>query len=142
MSTVTTSITRAKVLMIDDDAVIRITTQEYLESAGFEFLGEEEGLSGLAAFEENRPDIVILDVNMPVIDGFSICEGLRESPAGKDIPILMVTGEEDIEFINRAYEVGATDFIGKPINYSTLVHRLHCMLHDKRTANRLREADG
>lgn len=137
MNTETNSMTRTRVLMIDDDAVIRITTQEYLEAAGFEFHGEEEGLSGLVAFEEKRPDIVILDVNMPVMDGFGICESLRESTAGKDVPILMVTGEEDIEFINRAYEVGATDFIGKPINYSTLVHQLHCIVHDKREANRL-----
>ena len=139
MSTPMTSITRAKVLMIDDDAVIRIATQQHLEGAGFEIHEAEDGLSGLVAFEEKQPDIVILDVNMPDMDGFTICTGIREIPAGKDVPILMITGEDDIEFINRAYKVGATDFIVKPINYSVLVHQLHCVLHDKRTADRQKQ---
>jgi len=142
MSTVKTAMYGATILMIDDDAVIRIITQEHLEGAGFEFHEAADGLSGLAAFEETRPDIVILDINMLVMDGFTICKRLRESPAGRDVPVLMITGEEDIEFISRAYEVGATDFIKKPINYSVLVHQLHCILHDKRTTDRLKGTEG
>ena len=68
--------------------------------------------------------LVLLDVDMPKLDGFSTCERIRAMPGFETIPILMVTGLDDTESIDRAYSAGATDFATKPINWSLLPHRL------------------
>ena len=69
----------------------------------------------------DRPDIVLLDVMMPDTDGFTVCEQLRALPQGEHVPILMVTGNQDVESVRRAYQAGATDFAAKPLNYELLV---------------------
>jgi diguanylate cyclase (GGDEF)-like protein/PAS domain S-box-containing protein len=121
------------VLVADDDFMMRYLSRKALEQTGFKFLEAMNGREALALFNEKRPDLVILDVLVPDIDGFSACAALREHPAGKLTPILMVTGLDDIESINRAYEVGATDFISKPINWPVLGHRLRYMLRASRS---------
>ena len=70
------------------------------------------------------PGLFILDVQMPHLDGFETCAAIREMPGGEDVPILMVTGRDDLPCIERAFEVGATDFVTKPINTALLQNRL------------------
>lgn len=141
MSTPITADRTPIALIIDDDVVIRVAVQDYLEEAGFDVREAQDGRSGLAAFEALKPDIVLLDVMMPDMNGFTVCEKLRASAAGEHVPILMVTGNEDIESVRRAYQVGATDFTAKPVNYELLVHRVHYMLRAKQTADKLRESE-
>jgi diguanylate cyclase (GGDEF)-like protein/PAS domain S-box-containing protein len=86
------------------------------------------GEQALEALERERPDIVLLDVVMPGIDGYEACRRLRDKAAGRHVPVLMLTGLDDLESINRAYEAGATDFISKPINWGVLGHRVRYML--------------
>src|SRR5262249_19216641 len=83
-------------------------------------------------FNEHRPDIVILDVMMPEMSGFEVCQALRTLPGGRNTPVLMATALDDVESIERAYRVGATDFIDKPINWPVLPHRIRYLLraHD------------
>ncbi len=128
------------ILLVDDDAAIRLMVQEALEQDGFEVREAEDGVSAISSFSRSRPDAVLLDVMMPGMDGFAVCAALREQPAGQHIPILIMTGLDDVDSINRAYEVGATDFISKPISYITLPHRLRYMLRAKRTADDLMES--
>jgi CheY-like chemotaxis protein len=116
------------VLVVDDDITIRILARESLEQAGFEVEEAENGLFALSALERFQPDIVLLDVVMPEMDGFSVCANLRSRPEGSLLPVLMMTGMDDSASINRAYEVGATDFITKPINWLILKHRVQYML--------------
>jgi predicted signal transduction protein with EAL and GGDEF domain len=84
----------------------------------------ENGKQALELFEELSPDAVLLDVMMPVLNGFDTCTALRQLPGGEHIPVLMVTSLDDIESIHRAYDAGATDFITKPINIVMLGYRV------------------
>ena len=86
-------------LIIDDDAVFRVTVGDYLEEAGFDVQEAEDGHSGLAAFEKLCPDIILLDVMMPDMDGFTLCKKLRDSSESNNVPILMITGNDDIESV-------------------------------------------
>lgn len=115
-------------LIVDDDPTIRLIASRTLELSGLRTVSVSDGESGLAAFERDHPDIVLMDVMMPGIDGYEAVEVLRASPAGRHVPILMLTGLDDLESINRAYEAGATDFISKPINWGILGHRVRYIL--------------
>ncbi len=117
-----------KVLVVDDDVTIRLLARESLEIAGFTVEEAKDGLEALAVFEQTRPDLVLLDVEMPNLDGYQTCARLRALPYGKTVPILMVTGLEDVGSIEGAYEAGATDFANKPINWTILGHQVRYML--------------
>ncbi|MCP4407637.1 MAG: response regulator, partial [Gammaproteobacteria bacterium] len=67
---------------------------------------------------------ILLDVMMPEMDGFTMCAELRKLADGKHVPVLMMTGLDDVDSVNHAYAAGATDFIPKPVNYTLLVHRV------------------
>ena len=116
------------VLLIEDERTQRAILRTALERDGFEVEEAEDGSKGLQAFDRVHPDIVLLDVRMPVMDGFAVCAALRRRPGGNRLPILMLTILNDIESINRAYEVGATDFVTKPVAWPVLGHRLRYML--------------
>lgn len=116
------------VLLIEDERTQRVVLRTALERDGFEVEEAEDGVRGLQAFASVQPDIVLLDVRMPDMDGFAVCSALRRQPRGNRVPILMLTVLNDIESINRAYEVGATDFITKPVAWAVLGHRLRYML--------------
>ncbi len=119
---------RARALLVDDDPVMRILVKEALEQCGLVVDEAEDGKEALSAYEKARPDIVLMDVMMPVMDGFEACKHLRGMPEGDRTPVIMVTGLDDLHSITRAYEVGATDFVTKPINAVVLSHRVRYML--------------
>ena len=116
------------VLVVDDDMAVRFLAHEALEPAGFRVIEAEDGNTALAVFTATHPDIVLLDVILPKLDGFATCASLRKQSGGKHVPIMMMTGLDDIASINRAYEVGATDFEVKPINWTILSHRIRYLL--------------
>lgn len=120
------------VLVIDDDDVFRTVTRAYLEHAGFRVEEAKGGGDAVANFDRIAPDIVLLDILMPDRDGFETCGALRQLPKGRHTPIVMMTGVDDHRSIERAYEVGATDFINKPLNSFILTHRLQHILRANR----------
>ncbi len=141
----------ALILVVDDDITLQFLARESLEQEGFRVEEAGDGATALELFERIRPDILLLDVNMPAMDGFTVCSRLRTLPSGDVIPVLMMTGLDDVYSINRAYEVGATDFITKPINWLILTHRVRYLLraskalvslriHEARLANAQRVA--
>ena len=113
-----------RLLLVDDDIVARTLARAMLRQAGFEVTIAENGEAALESFERERYALVLLDVLMPGIDGFEVCRRLREHPHGGKIPIIMITALTDAEPIERAYALGATDFIPKPINRALLTHRV------------------
>jgi len=129
-----------KVLVVDDDPAMCLLASEALEAAGLEVLLADDGAEALELYRAERPDLVLMDVMMPVMDGFEACAGIRGLPGGEETPVVMMTGSDDVESINRAYDVGATDFITKPVNYLVLTQRVRYMLRAKRTADDLRES--
>ncbi|MBI3575879.1 MAG: diguanylate cyclase, partial [Gammaproteobacteria bacterium] len=117
-----------RVLIADDDAAARLLVRAALEQAGFSVMDVENGAQAVSAFSEYKPEVVLLDVVMPEMDGFRACAEIRRLPGGANVPILMLTGLDDVESINKAYEAGATDFASKPINWTILGHRVRYML--------------
>ncbi|HSF48347.1 MAG TPA: EAL domain-containing protein [Burkholderiales bacterium] len=115
-------------LIVDDDAMMRLLLRETLEREGFRVEEAEHGAAGVALFAQIKPDVVLLDVMMPEMDGFTACAELRKLPHGLRLPILMMTGLDDVESIDRAYQAGGTDFITKPINWEVLGYRVRYML--------------
>ncbi len=121
-----------RVLLVDDDPTFRTVARASLEGAGFLVEEAEHGQAGVSKFEQTRPDIVMLDIRMPVMDGFEACVALRRLPEGQRVPIIMLTGLHDPESVERAYEVGATEFMSKPVNYAILNHRLRRIVSGNR----------
>ena len=127
----------ALVLVVDDEALARIFVREALEQAGFEVCEASNGAKALEQFAVRRPDLIIMDVIMPVMDGFSACTKLRELPEGSRVPILIMTAMDDADSIARAYKHGATDFIPKPMKAAILEHRVRYMLRGSIMLNAL-----
>jgi diguanylate cyclase (GGDEF)-like protein len=120
--------TRRCVLIVDDDPVFAVLASETLQQAGIDARIASNATEALAAFENDRPDLVMLDVDLPGGNGFELCAALRAMSCGMDVPIVMVTGHDDTKSIALAYEVGATDFIHKPVLWPTLPHRVGFIL--------------
>ena len=133
--------TQPKALVVDDDDALRMLVCAALEQNGMAVIEAANGRRALESCEQHQPDVVLLDVIMPKLDGFATCMALRERPGGAHVPVLMMTGLDDVESINRAFEVGATDFITKPINYAILTYRVKYMIRGATVANELRESE-
>jgi diguanylate cyclase len=130
------------ILIIDDDPMIRLLVATALQAVGLRTSEAATGEQGLQLFENQSADAILLDVVMPnSMDGFTCCAKLRQVPNGQHVPILMMTGLEDLESINRAFDAGATDFITKPINIPLLGHRVRYMLRASYTTQRLLESE-
>jgi PAS domain S-box-containing protein len=132
---------RQRVLVVDDAAEARLLAREALEGVGYEVYEAADGAQAIEAFSACLPDLILLDVLMPVMDGFEACAAIRRLPGGQHVPVLVLTGLEDVDSINRAFDVGATDFVTKPINYLSLGFRVRYMLRAKQTADDLRESE-
>ena len=124
-------------LVVDDDLSLRLSMCAAMEKAGFDTVEAENGREAVKLFQSDKPDIVLLDVVMPEMDGFETCIALRNLPKGKYTQILMVTGLDDTESIERAFEAGANDFVAKPINWVMLGHRGKYMLRAGRAMEEL-----
>ncbi|KFB77089.1 response regulator [Candidatus Accumulibacter cognatus] len=113
-----------RLLIVDDDLMVRMLASESLRHAGFEVSEADCGEQALEMFDEQDFDLLLLDVMMPGIDGYTVCQRLRQQERGKWLPIVMLTGLNDSDSIEQAYLSGATDFITKPINWLLLTQRV------------------
>ena len=129
------------VLVVDDDATTRLLLRQTIERHGLRVAEAADGASGLAEFQRLHPDIVLLDVMMPDMDGFEVCAQLRRLAGGANTPVLMITGLDDSVSIDRAYQSGATDFITKPITWPILGHRLRYILRSARLTGDLARSE-
>ncbi len=127
------------ILLVDDDAGYRLTTREVLEGHGMQVIEADSGQQALDLLEQHTPDLVMLDALMPGMDGFEACRRIRRQPRWRILPIMMVTGLDDMESVDRAFESGASSFIGKPINFTLLIHRIRFQLRMAQTARELHE---
>jgi len=120
------------VMVIDDDPMARMIMIESLHEAGFNVIEASDGHEGLAMFSEHQPQLILVDLQMPGMDGYAFCKSLRAIPEGLDVPIVVVTGVDDVESIERAYDCGATDFISKPIKWVVFRHRIQYILRSSK----------
>ena len=125
--TETTEQPTGHVLIVDDDEIMRDAASGSLTAAGFRVSEAENGLRAIEVLDDLRPDIILLDVMMPEMNGFDTALAVRQKRGYASVPILIMTALDDLESINRAFEVGATDFITKPINWVILVERIRFM---------------
>jgi diguanylate cyclase (GGDEF)-like protein len=132
---------RGVVLVADDDPVMRLLMLEMLSQVGLDGIEAEDGLQAVSYCQSMAPDLILLDVEMPNMDGFSACREIRRLETGAPVPVIMVTGGDDIEAVTNAYEAGATDFVSKPINWPILGHRVLYVLRASDAIVRLRLAD-
>lgn len=127
-----------RVLIADDDALLREIAAATLEQAGFDVQTVASGDAAVAACTARLPDIALLDVEMPTLNGYQACATIRALPGGAHLPIVMVTGLDDPLSIDFAYDVGATDFVVKPINWALIVHRIRYVLRGAHNVQDLR----
>ncbi|MFC0252702.1 putative bifunctional diguanylate cyclase/phosphodiesterase [Massilia consociata] len=141
---------RGTVLVADDDPVMRLLMLEMLAQVGLDAIEAADGAAAVELAQSRSPDLILMDVEMPRMDGFAACAAIRRAEAASMagsaadapcVPIVMVTGGDDLEAVTRAYEVGATDFVSKPINWPILGHRVLYVLRASDAIARLRIAD-
>jgi diguanylate cyclase (GGDEF)-like protein len=130
---------KTRILVVDDDAGGRRLTRATLSRCGYDVVEAADGLVALESARQELPAMVLLDVSMPRMDGFETCAELRRLPGGDGVPIMMMTGLDDTQSIERAFESGATDFVTKPINWAVLPHRVRYMLRATMAINKLQD---
>ncbi|MBB4040786.1 two-component system chemotaxis response regulator CheY [Microvirga flocculans] len=111
-------------LIIDDSRVIRKVSREMLEGMSFRVAEAENGEAGLLACRAEMPDLILLDWNMPVMDGFSFLTKLRATPEGQHPKVIFCTTENSLEHITRALDAGANEYIMKPFDRDILTAKL------------------
>lgn len=129
------------VLIVDDDQAQRLMLHETLKQAGMVTEEAENGAEAVTLFEQHSPDLVLMDIKMPVMDGLEACSRIRQLPEGRDVPIVLITGLDDHESIMQAFDVDATDFITKPVNWPILNHRVRYLLKASEAFSALRESE-
>ncbi|HEY9748088.1 MAG TPA: response regulator [Allocoleopsis sp.] len=127
------------VLVVEDDRFMRIQLRRAMEQVGYQVAEASNGEEGLALYTRLHPDIVLLDAMMPVMDGFTCCTQLKILPGGDRTPILIITALEDPESVDRAFEVGAIDYVTKPIHWAVLRQRVRRLLQASRAVEELRQ---
>jgi diguanylate cyclase (GGDEF)-like protein len=126
-------------IIADDEELGRLLLAESAAGSGLEPLTFDNGLEALEAALSREVAIILLDVDMPGMDGYSVCRRLRAEPRLATVPIVMVTGHEDAAAIGHAFEAGATDFISKPVNWALLPRRIEYILRNAAAARALAE---
>jgi two-component system, sensor histidine kinase and response regulator len=128
----------ATVLVVDDNLQNREVAEGHLVGAGYRVVQAEGGAEALAALAGRRPDLVLLDVLMPGMDGYETCRRIRALPEGGDVPVLFLTALGDLETHRAAMESGADDFLTKPLNRTELLIRVRSLLRIKQLSDELR----
>jgi CheY-like chemotaxis protein len=113
-----------RILFVDDDPILREFAVVNLASEHTIVETAQDGVAALEAVAANAPEVVLLDLEMPNLDGFEVLKRLRADPRHQALPVVVVTGREDIEAVERAFAAGATSFVVKPLNWRLLSHQL------------------
>lgn len=129
------------ILVIDDDPVARMQLSLCLEGEGYQIVEAEDGSEGLAAYRRLQPDMVLLDALMPAVDGFECCTQLQALSQGDHIPILMITGLDDQDSVDRAFAVGAADYVTKPVHWAVLRQRVRRLIQQAQLQQQLEAAN-
>jgi diguanylate cyclase (GGDEF)-like protein len=128
-----------KILIVDDIPVNVELQKTYLLSAGYSVIVAGDGEKAMELVAEEKPDLVLLDVMMPKLNGFEVCEKIKSNPATRFIPVVLVTALQEVEDKVRGIEAGADDFISKPFNKMELMARVKSLLRIKLLHDQLEE---
>ncbi len=128
------------VLIVDDNEQNLELLHAYLDELGGEVRTAHDGLEAIDSVADNPPDIILLDIMMPRMSGFQVCEKLKKDPATHDIPIIMVTALNEVGDVERAIDSGADDFLTKPVNKLELLTRVRSLLRVRQLKRQLEQA--
>lgn len=121
-----------RLLVVDDDPIQREFAKVYLAAPTVEVELAENGAAGLALLRSASFDIALIDIDMPVMNGFELLAAIRADTALAHLPVIMITGREDVESIDRAYELGASSFVTKAVNWRLLSYQIRFVLRATR----------
>lgn len=110
-----------KILVVDDDPALTVLVKKFLEKNGYEVTAVTEAVDGLEYAMKKDPDLIILDVMMPIINGFNFCRLLKQDENKKNIPIVLLTSRDQIKDIEIGLEMGAGAYLVKPLNTAELL---------------------
>jgi len=125
-----------KILIIEDDPGIQLSLKDEFESEGFDVYSADDGLAGLEMIEQNPPDLIILDLMLPFMNGYEICKKLRQK--GNNVPIIMLTVKDQEVDKVLGLELGADDYVTKPFSLRELLARVNALL--RRSAESISES--
>ncbi len=117
-----------KILIIDDDPTICLIAGKKLSQRGYQIISASTGKEGIQCVLDQAPDLILLDYTLPDISGIDVCRRLRTHSISADKPIVFITGKDDYESIEQAFQAGATDFCRKPLNWTILIYRIQYLL--------------
>jgi diguanylate cyclase (GGDEF)-like protein len=127
------------ILVVDDDRSTRFAFRNILEEEGYNVIEADDGAKAIELCKYRVPDLILMDAKMPVMDGFTACQNIRQIPESAHTPILIITGLDDEDSIERAFAVGATDYISKPVNFSVMRRRIAHLMHASRAERHMRQ---
>ena len=120
-----------RILVVDDEVAMRALLTDLLEDQGYQVLTAVDGEAALLSAITEQPDLILLDICMPGMDGMEACAKLRNNPVTSDIPVIFLTAFDTDERLEQAIDTGANDFLGKPINSIELKVRIKAMLQTR-----------
>jgi CheY-like chemotaxis protein len=132
----------SRILFVDDDPILREFAQVNLASPQCDVDVAADGAIALEQLAIRDYDVVLLDLEMPVMDGFTALARLRADPRTEHLPVIVQTGREDVEAIDKAFRLGATSFVTKPLNWRLLTYQVRYVLRASRAERRVRAAAG
>lgn len=130
----------ARILFVDDDPILREFAQVNLASPKAAIDVAADGAEALRSLAARPYDVVLLDLEMPVLDGFDTLASIRADPRTRDLAVIVQTGREDVEAIDRAFRLGATSFVTKPLNWRLLTYQILYVLRASRAERHLQSA--
>src|SRR4030081_1861494 len=133
---------RSLVLSVDDDPADRALLRKLIPRLGYATIEAKDGLQALEMINERHPDLVLLDVMIPGLDGFEVCRRVRSQPELAGLPILLLTALDQVEDLAAGLEAGANDFLAKPFNEVELTARVRSLLRTKMLQDRLADILG
>ena len=122
-------LTGMKILIVDDEPNNLDIMGHFLRSGGLNISIATSGNQALSIVSKNKPDLILLDIVMPDIEGFEVCEILKKDVATENIPVIFITARSEIESIIKGYQVGGTDYITKPFQEQEVLYRIHTRLN-------------
>lgn len=119
---------RKKILIVDDSSTVLLMETMILSKGSYDVVSARDGLEGLEKAQAEKPDLILMDVIMPRMDGFEACRRLREAEATRGIPVIMVSTRGELKSVENGYESGCSDYVTKPIDGLELLSKVRSHL--------------
>jgi DNA-binding response OmpR family regulator len=127
---------KTRILVVDDDPNIMRTLHDRLERNGYDVITASNGKDGLQVALEEKPDVVLLDIIMPIMDGHEMLEALRRQPFGQEPSVIMFTARSQVQDISRANASGIDDYVVKPFDLSELLERIETVIERRKVVTK------